>query len=244
MKFIALMSIIGYNKIIDRSPKLPPPDAWRFIPGKDEPLPTPLDERGLVDVDALIKLVNTTIEPECQWQPGQTVNIHHLYWEHNRYPATPNEAVNPHEFRSSSINQIVIPKTFHNWLHIVTKAPDIPTEEVMGYRIEAYRVVKKLLRSARQSVDLTTARYISEERLQRGSQYHLWEFLLEVEEARKLPKEFHPIDFQKLNPSSPEELRFIARILEEVAGRPNRTRDIRYGLGLAALKATDATLVP
>lgn len=237
------MSIIGYNKIIDRSPNIPPPDVWRFIPGKDEPISTPLDERGLVNVDALIATVNETVDPDYMWQPHQATNIHHLYWEQNRYPNTPDKEVNPEEFRSSSINQIVIPRVFHNWLHIVTRPPDVPSEEVMGYRIEAYRVVKKLLKSARQSVDLTRARYISDERLQRGSQYHLWQFLLELEEARKLPREFHPIDFSILNPSTPEELHFLARALGKAAAKANHTRDINRGLAQASLRAANATLV-
>lgn len=238
------MSIIGYNKIIDRSPNLPPPDAWRFIPGKDEPLPTPLDERGLVDIDALIALVKATVDPQHTWQSDQTTNIHHLYWEQSRYPDTPSESVNPKEFRSTPINQIVIPTVFHNWLHKVTEAPAIPSREVMGYRIEAYRVVQKLLRSARQSMNLTRARYISEERLKRGSQYHLWEFLVEIEEAQKLPKEFHPIDFYDLNPSTPEELHFLTQALEKAVAKANRTHDIKRHLALTSLNATNATLVP
>lgn len=221
----------------DTSLFLPPPDVWRFTPGKDEPLPTPVDERGLVDVDALITLVKTTVDPEFPWQSNERLDdVHHLYWERNRYPATPNETVNPDEFRNSSINQIVIQRMFHSWIHLVTKEPEAPTEEVMGYRIEAYRVVRKLLRNARQSVDLTRARYMPEDKLQRGSEYHLWQFLVEVEEARKLPKEFHPVDFQEMNPSTPEELHELARCLGRVAAKANRTRDVRRSLALSAFR--------
>ena len=74
------MSTIGYNKnrmtVENRSSAnhplyLPPPDVWHFTPGKDEPLPTPLDERGLVDVDALIATVRETIDPHFAWEPSE-----------------------------------------------------------------------------------------------------------------------------------------------------------------------------
>lgn len=247
------MSIIGYNKdsmAVESKPTtenpfyLPPSDVWQFTPGHDEPLPTPVDERGLVDADALIALVKATVDSDFTWEPSEKPDAHHLYWERNLYPSAPKAAINPDEFCNLSINQIVIPRMFHNWLHLVTSEPPVPTKEVMGYRIEAHDTVLKLFRNAKQSVDLTRARYIPEERLHRGSEHHLWQFLIEVEEAQKLPVEFHPINFSDLNPSTPEELRSLAHFLGKAIARTNRARDVRSTLAPYALKAASATLVP
>ena len=129
---------------------LPPPEVWDFRPHIDEPFPTPIDERGLVDTDALIALVKSTVDPSFTWEPSERPDAHHLYWEHNLYPKIIENNVNPQEFCNLTINQIVIPRMFHNWIHLVTQEPPVPDKEVMGYRIEAYRVVVKLFKNAKQ----------------------------------------------------------------------------------------------
>lgn len=68
---------------------LPPRELWLFTPGKDERLPTPLDERGLVDPAALLEIVKSTIDPAFTWESDEKPDAHHLYWEHNLYPNDP-----------------------------------------------------------------------------------------------------------------------------------------------------------
>ena len=220
--------MIGRRQSRFRQPLyLPPPEVRLFTPGKDEPLETKLDDRGLVDVDAFIAAVKSTVDPEFRWEPSERPDAHHLYWEHNLYPNTPDASVNPEEFCNLPINQIVIPRLFHNWAHLVTKEPAIPTKEVMQHRMEAYRVVKNLFDTARLSVELTNERYIAKERFNRGSERHLWQFLIEVEEAKKIPPEFHIIDFSELNPTTPEEHRALIDFLGGAITKANRAQEVR-----------------
>lgn len=246
------MSIMRYNKdrmvvksrlATEKPLHLPPPEVWRFTPGKDTPLPVPVDERGLVDIDRLIELVQSTVEPEFTWQPSEKPDAHHIYWEHNNYPDKPEDSVNPEVFYGLPINQIVIPRMFHNWLHLTTEPPPIPSREAMHHRILAHNVVRNLLRNARQSLALTKASYIREDRLHRGSEYHLWQFLVEVEEAQKLPSEFSLVDLTELDPSTPEELHSLASFLGRAISRANRTRAIQKGLAASSLQNASARLV-
>lgn len=247
------MPTMRYNKNImtvedkltmDTPLHVPPPEVWRFTPGKDEPLPTPMDERGLVDVDRLIGLVQSTIEPEFSWESSARPDAHHLYWEHNRYPGKPDESINPEEFCNLSINQVIVPRMFHNWLHMVTEEPPVPSKESMHYRIEAHNVVRKLLRNARQSLALAKApNYTPVDKIRRGYEYHLWQFLIEAEEAQKLPTEFQIVNFSELNPSTPDELHELASFLGRSIARSNRARSIRKGLALSSLQAASGKLV-
>lgn len=59
---------------------LPPRELWLFDPSTEtELLPTPLDERGLVDMVGLIAVMKTTIAPGYEWTSPFT-DEHHLQW--------------------------------------------------------------------------------------------------------------------------------------------------------------------
>ncbi len=133
----------------------PPPDAQLINPAREK-LITPVDDRGLVLVDQLIEEVKATIDPSFTWQTGKKdVNIHHYYWEKNRYPriVEPN-TLNPNEFYNLPIHKGWVPIVFHNWLHKITEPPAVPSEEVMFFRTEGWNVASSLFRSVQRTIQI------------------------------------------------------------------------------------------
>ncbi len=127
-----------------------PPRDMRTYP--DEKIPTPTDERGLVDVPRLIAAVQKTVDPEYEW-PRQ-LSIHHFYWPEADYPyVTAGLAVdNPAVFRNLPIHRGLLPRAFENWLHIITLPPPKPSEEVMHHRVEAWNVARSLFQKVRATI--------------------------------------------------------------------------------------------
>lgn len=141
------------NRKEDPSLWLPPQETWQL---PDEPIETPTDERGLVDVPRLIEAVKATIDPAYRW-PQPRGNKHHFYWPRANYPYEQQwwdreRMYNAGAFCNLPIHKGDLPKEFENWLHLVTLPPAVPNEEVMQYRIEAWRVATDLFKSARQVV--------------------------------------------------------------------------------------------
>jgi hypothetical protein len=130
---------------------LPPFDARLIDPSKER-IDTPVDDRGLIDVDQLIQAVQETVDPEYLWP--HSLSIHHFYWPEASYPYDKSvDAVsNPAIFRDLPRNKGLVPRVFENWLHQVTLPPPTPNPEVMSYRVEAWRVAKSLYLNARDTV--------------------------------------------------------------------------------------------
>lgn len=244
MKFIALMSTIGYNKgsmamerriPTEHSPHLPPREVWQFIPGIDEKIPTPVDEYGLVDVGKLLTVVKTTIDPGFAWDPHDIPNKHHLYWEHRNYPQRPNARVNPHTFCELPSNKLLLPTKFHSWLHVVTKPPTPPDKEVMYYQIEAHRTLFTLFSNARESARISRMKGIPQKTIEAMSNRHFDSFCEGLEIAQKIPVQFQPINYGEYSIASIDDMHAIAPHLGEIAVRRtiNRVRDARLPLALA-----------
>lgn len=128
---------------------LPPREA-RLIDPKQEKIPTPLDERGLIDVSHLIVDVKATVNQSYEWPPG--LSVHHIYWPGFWYPYEKGDTRSPGTFRNLPIHKALVLRTFENWLHLVTLPPKIPEVEVMENQIEAWTVAKELFKAARKTV--------------------------------------------------------------------------------------------
>lgn len=133
---------------LSESPFLPPARYRRPI---RERIPTPTDERGLIDIPALLEAVKATIDPEYQWPTDPS--DHHFYWPEAAYPHDHEGLVNPAWFRNLPIHKGRIPRVFENWLHEVTLPAPVPSTEVMHYRVESWRVAVHLFRSASKVVE-------------------------------------------------------------------------------------------
>ncbi|MEO6761072.1 MAG: hypothetical protein ABI220_01685 [Candidatus Saccharimonadales bacterium] len=127
---------------------LPPKDYWLIDPDKEK-LETPVDDRGLIDVSGLIRVVKDSIDPAYKWPTH--LSVHHLYWEDEWYSSA---FIGDHgqKFRELPIHKALLPRVFENWLHRVTSAPDIPDPDVMHMRIESWQAAKLLFESVRKVV--------------------------------------------------------------------------------------------
>ena len=132
---------------------LPPRDMWRHDPFKDERIETPVDSRGLVVLGQLIDQVVETVDPEYKWPLVPQSDIHHLYWHREWYPVVHERGqINRSFFRELSVHKALVPRVFHNWIHLVTKPPAVPDPEVMAYRIEAFQLARNLFRRAQAAI--------------------------------------------------------------------------------------------
>jgi hypothetical protein len=198
------------------SPHLPPPDLWLHNPYTDERIPTPLDERGLVDLRELIKQTKKTVDPSYDWQ-SEFNDVHHLQWPNADYPYASDSVVNPHEFRNLAISKLNAPRIFHNWIHKVTEPPPIPSEEVMYYRIEAQRVVLALAKVVGICEMLTQKPEIDDNKLRERLIENFDDFNQKLETARAVPPEFQLIDLADYQPNDIKDLLRIRRQLGKAA---------------------------
>lgn len=209
------------------SPYLPPRELWLFTPGVDEKLPTPVDDRGIVETQKLIDLVKTTVDPSYSWDTSKKSNIHHFFFEHNKYRSDPEAFVDPEKFCELAINKIFLPRKFHAWLHKVMAEPPVPSEETMYYRILMQDVSSRLFRTAEQSEQLMHARYITDEKLQRGLTWHFQDFNRIIDYAqRTIPPEFHPYDLSLFQPETETDLHKIVPTLGRMALSDTFTREV------------------
>lgn len=212
---------------------LPPRELWRFTPGEDERLPTPVDERGLVDIEKLINLVKTTVDPSFTWESSEEPNKHHLYWRQGYYPNRTESPINPRAFRNLAVNKIIIPRIFHNWLHLATEEPQVPSEEIMDHRIEAQRVALELFKSACKGARLAQL-HLSDTDLEERLTRHFEEFSARLERAEAIPEEFRLLDPSDYRPNTIYDLPTIALRLGELAVNDTPTRVLDVLRPLAA----------
>jgi hypothetical protein len=129
----------------ERAALIPPEEVWLINPDNDK-FETPTDDRGFVDVHALIQAVKDTIDPEYEWPDD--VNVHHFYWKEEWYHSRLIGA-NALRFRDLPVHKALLPVEFHNWLHRVTIPPDVPDPELIRRRNESWTVAADLFATSR-----------------------------------------------------------------------------------------------
>lgn len=131
-----------------------PPKEFRLIDITREKIPTPIDERGIVDSDLLIEEINKTIKPEYRW-PGAS-DKHHGQWRRSDYAAL--QAWSPesyaYSFREMAPNKMLIPRIYHNWIHAVTLEPPMPAPEVMRESVREWVILKNFFESVQQTTQI------------------------------------------------------------------------------------------
>lgn len=125
-----------------------PAEEFRLI-GNDFMINTPVDDRGLVDISEHIRLVKMTLSPDINWI-NQTNNIHHFYWPAHIYNNSDDNQTKEIKFRNLPVHKGLIPVQFHNWMHRISIPPEIPSAEVIDYRLESWFVADKLFQAVRQ----------------------------------------------------------------------------------------------
>jgi hypothetical protein len=225
-----------------------PPDAFWLTPlAEIEKMQTPVDDRGLVIVDALIEGVKSYIDPAWGWP--DRANVHHLYWAKEWYvelDAWSEGHIPARRFRELPSNKIYVPQSFHAVLHAVTHEPPMPAPEIMREQAEAWRVAtnlfdsvanvlraERLSRRRRERLDLTEReRRIGEEYMQETLDRHFKGVRQHLGALSLVPEEFWP-----LNPQLPAALAAGAIGDVMMHGCQRRTKAVRRFTGPALTAA-------
>jgi hypothetical protein len=126
---------------------MPSPGLWQVDLEPGERLVTPTDGRGLVDIPATINLVKRVAPRNYAWAPN--LSVHHFYWPGADYEEMGETA---RAFRELPIHKGLVLREWENLLHTITAPSPMPDEDVMAYRVEAWRVAHDLFESVSQAV--------------------------------------------------------------------------------------------
>ncbi len=196
-----------------------PPKKYRLHSvAKDGLIPTPTDERGLVDATALLQEMAKTVDPSYNWKSPFN-DIHHLQWYKSLYPDEPDsELVNPHMFRNLAISKWVLPRVLHNWIHFTTEPPPVPEPEVMFYRSEAQRVTTSLFMSIESSRNITRlTEKLTEHEIQDKLMIRFDDFRTRVDSMQNIPPEFRLVDLSQYRQDSIDDMFKIGTALGSCA---------------------------
>jgi hypothetical protein len=189
-----------------------------YNPEKNGRLETPVDERGLVDLDQLVTLVKQTVRPEFSWSSSFN-DIHHLQWFASNYSGSEATGglVDMGEFRELVNRKAFIPRVFHNWIHHVTLPPPVPSIEVMKYSVDAQRVAMSLSRTAGLAARLTRMTQIPEKKLEQRLDEEFINYALYVDNARNVPVEFSLFAIEEVEARSVDEMLIANKHLGRLA---------------------------
>lgn len=219
---------VGFSTKNPQRADIPHPEVWLYSPRRPL-LETPLDDRGLVDFEALVNLVRGTVDPAYDWSSPFN-DRHHLQWPRRFYVDAPESKPNPVEFRHLGIGMVRVPRFFHNWTHLITEPPALPSFEVMQYRIDAQRVAVSLFEKVRDIKRNSRARELGQEayrvflseQLSRGFD----DFSRKFDVALHQPVEFQPINYSVVELTKPTDMIHIADKLAKEAIYRCAVRDI------------------
>ncbi len=96
------------------------------------------------------------------------------------------------KFRGLPLHIVRLPKELHAFVHAVTLPVEAPSEEVMAYRIESWRIAKELFNSVR---IIKNRRYLTNDEAARRVNKQVLEDKFEklekgLQRASSLPEEF------------------------------------------------------
>ena len=176
---------------------------------------SPLDERGLVDLNKLIDVVKLTVDTEYEWTSSRN-DTHHLQWYSALY-TNDDAVVDRQAFRDLISRKTIVPRTFHNWVHHITEPPAMPSDEVMQYSIDAERVAISLARTASRAIRLVRSKLLDEATLN-GRLNDALEYYNDcVNRARCIPGEFSLVNVDEIEANSVEEMLRCNRVMGRLA---------------------------
>lgn len=148
-----------------RPPRNYMPEPGELLKDPYEKFPTPTDSRGFVDVAALFSELESYVGEDYLWRGPE--DDHHEFWYASIYTTrhffSEDEQL-ARQFRSLPIHILRIPRGLHDFLHTVTLPVEAPSEEVMQYRIESWRIACSLFNSVNQ---LRARKFLTNEELGR-----------------------------------------------------------------------------
>jgi hypothetical protein len=160
--------------------------------------------------------MKTTVEPDYDWH-STFVDIHHLQWPDRWYKRTSDSEWSPHIFRNLAISKLQVPRVFHNWVHRTTEPPEMPSEEVMRYRIEAQRIALSLFREVKHAKTANRRLGMDEEALSLRLTERFDAFASIFEQAKQMPSEFQLLPFENFQLRTTEDMNRIGTKLGRFA---------------------------
>jgi hypothetical protein len=103
---------------------------------------TPYDEYGIVDKRELLARVMGSVATNHIWK-GTYEGPHHIMWPRYAYQMISPKSFRPRatHFRGSPSLKVILPRQLHDYLHIVTDPPVVPSNDVMmQYAKEQFQV--------------------------------------------------------------------------------------------------------
>lgn len=201
---------------------LPPRDTWLYDPTENGPLETPTDSLGLVDLDKLVTLVKGTVKPTFSWAAPRN-DIHHLQYYARLYTTDLEK-----EFRELLSRKVRTSRTFHNWLHIVTRPSPVPEVDVMHESIQAEHIKVNLAKTAGLAMKVARIPHIPEHKRSQRLEEICNEYMSHYENARDIPPEFNQLSLDELAVKNVEGLLGVTKHLGKQALNhiPVRHREI------------------
>jgi hypothetical protein len=144
-------------------------------------------------------------------------DVHHLQWPSVNYAEATVGNDTARIFRELVHRKAFIPRRFHNWLHYITTAPPLPSMDVMRHCIKAERAARDITMTAQLAVRLTRLRGIPEAKLEKRLEEELDNYMLYVENAREVPKEFQLLKLNEVEAASIEEMLRMSKPLGKLA---------------------------
>lgn len=223
--------IVGYSERTVRE-DLPPRDVWTHNPM--HLIETPIDDRGLVDFGELISVIKGTVDPSYTWDSPFN-DRHHLQWPRRFYSDDQSgTGPNPAEFRHLGIGVVRVPRYFHNWVHLITVPPPVPSKEVMQYRIDAQRVALNLFEQVREVNHEGRRKSLTGVALQAylldQLERRFDDFARQVDDAKRQPRDFHVIRYDDYPLEGPKDIVLIAHTLARDAIYRSAVKEIRKPL--------------
>lgn len=184
-----------WGKLWTPNSQLPPHEYWLVDP-RQEKMPVPLDDRGLVDSLAVAQTLRSTIDPRYKFHLKS--DDHHEQHDEDRYK----DEIEKH-FRTLPINIVKLPRDAHVLLHHLFEEPIKPDREVMKLVSEGFSVTNGIYTNASEVIRLERHKqriidgtlrpkqgeFRSEISRQRGIDFHKRQFEEWLQRYENLPTE-------------------------------------------------------
>jgi hypothetical protein len=193
---------------------LPPKDVRLIDTDIDGKLETPLDARGLVDLDKLVTLGKQAVSSNYDWTSPFN-DVHHLHWPGAFYMQDADET--DHAFRELAQRKAYVPRRFHNWVHLITEPPPVPDTETMLLAIKAQSTAKAIAVTAQLAVRLTRMKGIPEAKLVQRLGQEFDNYTVYVENAREVPIEFQLLKLDEVEARDIDEMLLANKRLGKMA---------------------------